>query len=453
MRQRRLLRFHGLKRPRVRQTWNKYNLFNLLRLRTPILQSKTLFQQKWVAKSLTRGYHGEHIKEYQWERMFSRRPLSAVNMDPAYMAKHDGSEQAAGRGSGRKVRLGSKYSGPKNQGNLDAPTPYMQMIFAPMERRLDIAIFRALFASSARQARQFVLHGFVTVNGKKMTYPGYLLNPGDMFQVDIERVMAATGRPKRGDRNQKASTTAEESEPAEAEEVEEGEASEEATSSEAAAEPVDAEAAKEKHLATLNHLKEQARKIMLVKDRFNRAKKKKALRKYLKDLKETMDRSRKLRNQSVAEMDEAERELTAILSNLALSAEQAPEGKRQQQQKDKESAELKAGLQAATGGTVSGSTATSLGLLTNTQRAVLKWVIRNELENPHDPSKPYATPWRPREFMAPFAFIPRYLEVNQRICAAVYLRHPVARPGLSEVPTPFSPMLSQLAFNWYLRRG
>lgn len=139
-----------------------------MRLRTPILQSKTLFQQKWVAKSLTRGYHGEHIKEYQWERMFSRRPLSAVNMDPAYMAKHDGSEQAAGRGSGRKVRLGSKYSGPKNQGNLDAPTPYMQMIFAPMERRLDIAIFRALFASSARQARQFVLHGFVTVNGKKV---------------------------------------------------------------------------------------------------------------------------------------------------------------------------------------------------------------------------------------------------------------------------------------------
>jgi hypothetical protein len=55
--------------------------------------------------------------------------------------------------------------------------------------------------------------------------------------------------------------------------------------------------------------------------------------------------------------------------------------------------------------------------------------------------------------MSPFAFVPRYLEVNQNICAAVYLRHPVARPGLSEVPTPFSPTLSQLAFNWYLRRG
>ena len=29
-----------------------------------------------------------------------------------------------------------------------------------------------------------------------MRFPGYLLNPGDMFQVDPERVMFATGAPK-----------------------------------------------------------------------------------------------------------------------------------------------------------------------------------------------------------------------------------------------------------------
>src|SRR5436190_13068516 len=29
-----------------------------------------------------------------------------------------------------------------------------------------------------------------------MRYPGYLLNPGDLFQVDPERVMYATGAPK-----------------------------------------------------------------------------------------------------------------------------------------------------------------------------------------------------------------------------------------------------------------
>lgn len=71
--------------------------------------------------------------------------------------------------------------------------------------------------------------------------------------------------------------------------------------------------------------------------------------------------------------------------------------------------------------------------------------------NKRDSAAPYATPWRPRDYMSAFAFIPRYLEVNQNICAAVYLRHPVARPGLAEVPTPFSVETGQLAFNWYLR--
>jgi len=141
-------------------TWNKYNLFNLARLRINNLPgSKTFFQQKWYAKSLARAYHGEHIKEFHWERMFSRRIRSVVNMDPGYMARHDGSELAEGRGSGKILTHLRK---PQEQ------TPYMQMTFAPMERRLDIAVFRAMFASSARQARQFVVHGAVKVNGKKV---------------------------------------------------------------------------------------------------------------------------------------------------------------------------------------------------------------------------------------------------------------------------------------------
>lgn len=66
--------------------------------------------------------------------------------------------------------------------------------------------------------------------------------------------------------------------------------------------------------------------------------------------------------------------------------------------------------------------------------------------------KPYATPWMPRDYLSAFAFIPRYLEVNQNICAAVYLRHPVAKPGMAEVPTPFPEMTNASAFAWYLRR-
>jgi ribosomal protein S4 len=80
-------------------------------------------------------------------------------MNHKYLAAFDGSEQAQGRGSGRDV--------PDQQKPLPA-TPYMQMAYAPIERRLDTAIFRALFASSARQARQFVIHGAVKVNGQKV---------------------------------------------------------------------------------------------------------------------------------------------------------------------------------------------------------------------------------------------------------------------------------------------
>ena len=96
--------------------------------------------------------------------MFDRRLLSVVNMEPAYMAKYDGSEQASGRGQGTgatsKLLQAQRGGGKK--------TPYMQMAFAPMERRLDIAVFRAMFASSARQARQFCVHGAVKVNGKRV---------------------------------------------------------------------------------------------------------------------------------------------------------------------------------------------------------------------------------------------------------------------------------------------
>ena len=89
---------------------------------------------------------------------------------------------------------------------------------------------------------------------------------------------------------------------------------------------------------------------------------------------------------------------------------------------------------------------------TKEQIKAIREAMAREAENPVDESKPYATPWTPRPYMSAFAFIPRYLEVNHNICSAVYLRHPVARPRLAEVPSPFPPEIQQLAFNWYLRR-
>jgi small subunit ribosomal protein S4 len=52
-----------------------------------------------------------------------------------------------------------------------------------LELRLDNVVFRAGFASSRNQARQFVRHGHVDVNGKRVTIPSYTLRRGDVVTL------------------------------------------------------------------------------------------------------------------------------------------------------------------------------------------------------------------------------------------------------------------------------
>ena len=49
-----------------------------------------------------------------------------------------------------------------------------------LELRLDNVVFRAGFAASRNQARQFVRHGHVLVNGKRVTIPSYQVRKGDV---------------------------------------------------------------------------------------------------------------------------------------------------------------------------------------------------------------------------------------------------------------------------------
>jgi small subunit ribosomal protein S4 len=52
-----------------------------------------------------------------------------------------------------------------------------------LEQRMDNVVFRAGFASSRNQARQWVRHGHVTVNGKRVTIPSYQVRKGDVVQL------------------------------------------------------------------------------------------------------------------------------------------------------------------------------------------------------------------------------------------------------------------------------
>jgi len=56
-------------------------------------------------------------------------------------------------------------------------------LIANLERRLDNAVYRLGFLSSRSEARQFVNHGHILVNGKKVDIPSYLISLNDVIEI------------------------------------------------------------------------------------------------------------------------------------------------------------------------------------------------------------------------------------------------------------------------------
>ncbi|MDQ0394038.1 30S ribosomal protein S4 [Labrys monachus] len=52
-----------------------------------------------------------------------------------------------------------------------------------LERRLDAVVYRAKFVPTVFAARQFVNHGHVKVNGRRVNVPSYKVKPGDVIEV------------------------------------------------------------------------------------------------------------------------------------------------------------------------------------------------------------------------------------------------------------------------------
>ncbi len=52
-----------------------------------------------------------------------------------------------------------------------------------IERRLDNVVARSGFAISIPAARQLVCHGHITVNGRKLDIPSYLVKVGDVVSL------------------------------------------------------------------------------------------------------------------------------------------------------------------------------------------------------------------------------------------------------------------------------
>ena len=58
-----------------------------------------------------------------------------------------------------------------------------QNLIGLFECRLDAVVYRAKFVPTVFAARQFVSHGHVTVNGKRVTIGSYIVKPGDVIAV------------------------------------------------------------------------------------------------------------------------------------------------------------------------------------------------------------------------------------------------------------------------------
>jgi small subunit ribosomal protein S4 len=52
-----------------------------------------------------------------------------------------------------------------------------------LELRLDNVVYRSGWASTRPQARQFVTHGHVNVNGKRVSIPSYRVRKGDVIEI------------------------------------------------------------------------------------------------------------------------------------------------------------------------------------------------------------------------------------------------------------------------------
>ena len=71
-----------------------------------------------------------------------------------------------------------------------------------LERRLDAVVYRAKFVPTVFAARQFVNHGHVKVNGRKVNIPSYRVKEGDVIEVrdrskQLTSVLEAVQLPER----------------------------------------------------------------------------------------------------------------------------------------------------------------------------------------------------------------------------------------------------------------
>ena len=55
-----------------------------------------------------------------------------------------------------------------------------------LERRLQTIVYRKRLANTPKQARQFIVHGHVFINGRKVTFPSYLVPIDEEDKIEVK---------------------------------------------------------------------------------------------------------------------------------------------------------------------------------------------------------------------------------------------------------------------------
>jgi len=120
----------------------------------------------------------------------------SLGLDPIYLGVDKKSNRQAIRGTRKKSEYGQQLQEKQKAkfiyGVLEKPfRNYFakaermkgQNLMIMLESRLDNVIFRLGFARTRKEARQIVGHKHVSVNGKTVNIPSYLVKAGDVVEI------------------------------------------------------------------------------------------------------------------------------------------------------------------------------------------------------------------------------------------------------------------------------
>ena len=147
-----------------------------------------------------------HSQKYKLDRRMGEniwgRPKSPINSRPYGPGQHG--QRRKGKLSDFGMQLMAKQKLKGYYGNItekqfrriyDAAQRKRgntaEQLIGLLESRLDAVVYRSKFVPTVFAARQFVNHGHVKVNGRKVNIPSYVCQPGDVIEVrDRSRSMA-----------------------------------------------------------------------------------------------------------------------------------------------------------------------------------------------------------------------------------------------------------------------